>query len=96
MIDIGSVVKIVATEEKLKKRGISSRLFNQLYPTRHAIVDGVYNDILSNKKAYHLHKGYTLREDLLESTEIVFIYRDQDLDKLLNKAIENIKKENLK
>lgn len=88
-IVIGSLVKILSTDEQLLKQGITPKKFNKRYPERFAVVDYIYDrSILSNKvRSCNLHKGFYIDEDQLEATGTVVYRGDKAIGELLDSLV---------
>ena len=93
-IVIGSLVKIVSTDEELIKQGITPKSFNKRYPERFAIVDRIYNrSLLSNEiKCCKLHKGFYITEEQLEATGTVVYRGDKAIGELLDSILKEMEK----
>ena len=76
MLGIGSVVKIIASEQELKQQGLTLKGVLKVYPRRIAVVKSIYNgSLLNNYISYNLHRGFSLKVSALEDTGI----KEEDL-----------------
>ena len=96
-IIIGSLVKIVSTDEELIKQGITPKNFNKRYPKRFALVDHIYTRSLfaNNIRSMNLHKGFYITEDQLEPTGTVVYRGDKAIEGLLDSILKEMEEKDL-
>ena len=92
-IQVGSLVKILSTEEELLKQGLTLKALLKRYPKRYAIVHDIYQrTMFSNDiRSIGLDKGFYIAEDQLEDTGTIVYRTDKEINDLFDRLDKEIK-----
>jgi len=92
-IQVGSLVKILSTEEELLKQGLTLKALLKRYPKRFAIVHDIYQrTMFSNDiRSIGLDKGFYIAEDQLEDTGTIVYRTDKEISDLFDRLDKEIK-----
>ena len=94
-IQVGSLVKILSTEEELLKQGLTLKALLKRYPKRFAIVHDIYQrTMFSNDiRSIGLDKGFYIAEDQLEDTGTIVYRTDKEISDLFDRLDKEIKED---